>query len=1040
MTLRMRLLSATIFAGALGMASAAAAQSAPPPNTTPTGGNTTPSGLQAPKGPDANDVSEVVVTGTRIVRPNLETNNPVAVIDRRDIALSGITDVADLLQRNPQVGIGANSSTTTNTVTNQGQARASLRNLGSQRTLVLVNGHRQVGGAAGSTAVDLNTISTETLDRVDIVTGGSSALYGADAVAGVINFVTRRDFEGQTFRLQYGDTSDGGGATYFGNVTVGHNFNDGRGNVTISGTYNQIDPIYRTDRDYALTQLGGFPNPQRSTNPNDRTQPAFIPIANTALNNYGRINTPQLGTFPLIAQMLPGNPAGTLTFSNGGTSVVPFDKGTILRSNTGTAQTSSLNCAQCYPGAVLDVLQVGTQRRQADINGRYEFIRDTGIFKSVEGYVEGKYVQTDARTQSSSGTFAGLTTSFRTSGPAAGLPNAGGAYPIYLDNPYIPANLVPLLNGATLPTAPNGRKYFSVARIDNDFGNRYSKSRYETGEIVAGVRGRLANDWRFDAFFNYGETDTQVVAYDRNDPRFFQQIDAVRSPTTGQPICRIALTDPNTACVPLNLFNNGGNGTNYNYSYGPQFEHDTIRLANAQVNLSGALFHYNAIGSGTDLPVSFAIGYEFRRESSKAVPSQQAQQGVGFGNVTAYTAGHYHTNEGYAELNVPVLADLPFAKRVEIDASARLQDYTTTGKDWTYGANADWQITDDIKLRGVYAKAVRAPNITELFAAGSQGFVGIDDPCDATRVNLGVQPANRLANCRALLGANVGTPYNFTQTTQTKSSFTSGNPLLNPEKSTTYTAGIVFTPRFLRNFALTIDYYDIKIKGAIATLTIPSIVNNCVDSASLNNQFCQQITRTPDGNIFNVNNTYFNVASLKTRGVDLGFSYRVPFTDIHLPDFGALTFNIAATYVNNLLYNPVAGDNTTRQQGAGSLIYSQPRFSGTGRVTWDWQNVTVSYAARYLGPLQRSNEDRPNDYSYERIPEFVQHDVKVEYRLPETLPYLSAVAKNVTVYGGVNNFTNAQPPFVPGVYTGTGTASIYGPIGRYYFFGVNGRF
>lgn len=1057
---RARLLGATVLAGFLGLAaSQAAAQTTPPPDTTPTGDNATPSGLQAPKNnPDPNDTTEVVVTGTRIVRPNLQSNNPVGVIDRRDIELSGITDVADLLQRNPQVGIGANASTTTNTTTNQGQDRLALRNLGSQRTLVLVNGHRQVGGAAGSTAVDVNTISTATLDRIDVVTGGSSALYGADAVAGVINFITRRDFEGTAFKAQYGDTSDGGGAGYYANVTVGHNFADGRGNLTISGTYNQIDPIYRVDRDYALSQLGGFPNPARSTNPSIVNVPAFIPIAYTGLNNYGRINTPQLGTFPLIYTALAGNPTATLTFSNGGASVVPFDKGTILRSNTGAAQTSSLNCVQCYPGAYIDTLQVGTQRRGVDIDGHYEFLHDAGIFKSVEAYVEGKYYQIDSRTQSSSGTFAGGSVGYNTTGPAAGLPAAGGAYPIFLDNAYIPANLRTILAATPVTGNPaTGLGYyqnkagnppvFYVARIDNDFGNRYGKSRYETGEAVAGFRGRFQNDWRFDAFFNYGETDTQVVSYDRNTVRFFQQVDAVISPTTGQPVCRVALTNPQTSCVPLNLFANNGNGNAYNYSYGPVFEHDTIRLANAQVNLNGALFHYNALGSGTDLPVSFAVGYEFRRESSKAVPDPQLQAGAGFGNVAAYTAGHYHTNEAYMELNVPLLADLPFAKRVELDASARIQDYTTTGKDWTYGANGDWQITDDIKLRGVYAKAVRAPNIGELFAAGSQSFAGIADPCDSTMVGLGTQPANRQANCRILLGIPAGQPYSFTQSTQTKSTFTTGNPNLDPEKSTTYTAGFVFTPRFLKNFALTMDYYDIKIKGAIASLTIASIVNDCVDSPTLNNQFCPAITRGPDGNISNVNNQVFNVASFKTRGVDAGFSYRLPFTEMRIPfssfqmpDYGALTLNVNATYVNNLLYNPVAGDNTTRQQGAGSLVYSQPRFRGNVRLTWDWRNFTASYAVEYLGPLQRSNEDKPLDYAYERIPEWAQHDIKVEYRLPQNLPYIGHVAKDLTVYGGVNNFTNQAPPFIPGVYTGTGAASIYGPIGRYYFFGVNGRF
>ncbi len=1054
---RAGLLASSAFALVMLASRAVWAQAAPP--ETVSGSVGAPPGASAPTASpadsgdtvankQANRVSEVVVTGTRIARPDLKANNPVAVIDRRAIEVSGITDVADLLQREPQVGIGQNASNTTNTVRNQGIETISLRNLGSNRTLTLVDGHRQVGGGAGSSAVDVNTISTSLLDRVDIVTGGSSALYGADAVAGVVNYVLSRDYEGVGFKAQYGDTQDGGGASYYGSVIFGHNFDEGRGNVTFSAVYNQTDPIYRYQRDYALSELAGVPNPARSTNPAIVNAPAFIPLTGVTTNVYGALNTPQLGTYPAIVTALAGNPGLSLTFGPGGQSVVPFNRGTILLSNTGTKQSSSINCPSCFY-SYLDSLQVGAQRRGFETTDHYEIVRDMGIFKNVEAYAEGKYYETDSRTQSSTGTFEGTSAGYATAGGAVGLPSAGAAIPIFLDNAYIPANLRTILNGTPLTSlltyggkAGNPRVFY-ISRIDNDLGDRYSKTHYQMGEGVVGFRGQFKNDWKFDFFYNYGETDSTGISYDRNNILFFQQVDAVVNRTNGQVVCRSSLTNASNGCVPINLFNNGGNSAQaVNYAYGPTFDHDRITLSNAQANVNGTLFHLKSLGSGSDLPIAFAAGYEFRRETSKAVPDIRNQQGIEFGNNSAYTAGHYSTNEEYVELNVPVLADLPLIKRLQFDGSVRVQDYTTTGTDVTYGANADYQVTSDIRLRGVYSIAVRAPNINELFSAGNQSFNGITDPCDATQVNLGVQPINRLANCKLLLGALAAGPngaYSFTQSPATKSNYTVGNPHLSPERATTYTAGFVFTPRFFRNFTATADYYDISITNEIGSLSLASVVNDCVDSPTLSNPFCSQITRGLDGNVLNVNNSVFNIASFATRGVDFGLSYVLPLEMMRLPDWGRLTFNVNGTYVNNLLFFPVAGDNTTRQQGAGALNFDQPRFRGTARVTYDYRNITASYAVEYIGPMNLSNQDRPLDYAYERVPEYASHDLRIEYRFTGQERFVRQL-KGVNAYFGINNFTNEQPPFIPGVFTGTGTGSIYGPIGRFFYGGLTGHF
>lgn len=1049
---RRHLLCATAVAGLLsaacaGVATAAeaaaaaevvATQPTPPAPTTPTGPDAAP-GVTRSGEASGDGAGEVLVTGSRIRKPNIEANVPISVVDARSIEVSGITDVATLLQRQPQVGIGTNASNTTNTVRNQGISTLSLRNLGTNRTLVLIDGHRQVGGQAGSSAVDVNTISTTLLDRVDTVTGGSSALYGADAVAGVINFILKRDFDGVAAKAQYGGADKGGDTNYFTSITAGKNFDGGRGNVTLSGVFRQVNPIFRSDRDYALTYLAGVPNPLRSTVAGVVNAPANVPLTGVATNTLA------LNNEAVVITKLGNNQPFSLTFDPTSGQATPFNRGTILLNNRGVAQTSSINCPACFADT-LSALQDRVQSEGAESTGRYEFLRDMSIFKSVEAYYEAKYYHTDGYARSSTGTFQsgasnGVAT-YLTTGTAAGLPSAGSPLPIFLDNAFIPANLKTSLTPAVVAGLPyyqgktTNPHVFYVNRVDNDFGDRDFKTGYRSFETVAGIRGVLQNDWRFDAFLNYGQTDTIAKNFDRDQVRFFQQLDSVINPATGQAVCRSTLTNPRNGCVPLNPFITNNSAAAKNYSYLYTVERDKNALWNGQFNLTGALFHYKSLLSGTDLPVSFATGFEYRREASENVPDQLNQNGEVFGNVLSINKGSYSTKEGYGEINIPLLADLPLIKRIEVDASTRYQDFTTTGGDFTYEFNATWALSSDFRVRGAYSKAVRAPNINELFAGGSQNYQGIADPCDVSNVILGTQTANRAANCRTLLTALGINPATFVQTAATKSTINLGNPNLQAERATTYTGGFVFTPRIVPHLSLTMDYYDIKIKGAIASLAAGTIVNDCVDSATLNNQFCGQVTRGPDGNVFNVVTSNFNVASLTERGVDLNFSYYLNLRDLRLPDYGRVTFNTSLSYVFDLLSFPVAGDNTTRQQGAGALNFDQPRFRGNANVVYDFGPLTLSYALLYEGPLNLSNQDAVQNFSYERVPEFFQHDLRAEYRLDGVMPRL----KNFSVYAGVNNVSNSNPPYIPGVYTGTGTGSLYGPVGRFFYGGVNARF
>ena len=1031
-----RLMGTTVLAGVFGMAfaGAAAAQTAP---------------AKPPVAASDDALEEVVVTGTRIRRPQIESNNPINVISQREIALTGITDLTQLLQRQPQVGISNSTVTTNNTVRATGLSNITLRNLGAVRTLTLINGHRQVGGSASTTAVDIGTISPTMIERIDIVTGGSSAIYGADAIAGVVNFILKKNLEGVNYRFQYGETYHGGGSEALASISMGHNFDHNRGNVSLSVDYANQRPIYQYERDYATTALAGIPNPLRSTTTGVINVPATIAAVGVRGNVIGSsINTGNTNfVSPTLLTVLPGFPSLSFTFNAAGTAAIPFNRGTILLNNAGTAQTSSINCTDCYQ-ATISTLKAALEREGVSGSGRYEFIQDRGWLRSTEFYVEGKYFHDKGFGKSSQGTFAQgsptAPTSFSLEAAPkvdAGLPLSATPYPIKTDNAFIPANLAALI--ATTPRANfatfQGSPALLINRIDNDFGNREQKVRYDSGVIVAGFRGTFKNNWRFDTFLNYGQTVDTSINYDRNELIFFNQIDAVKN-AQGTIVCRSTLTNPGNGCLPLNLFTITGNSeAARNQSYLHTVEKDTITQLNYQANISGDLFHYASLFNHTDLPIGFALGFEYRRETSKQIPDPLVQNGTVFGNFTPITRGFYSTKEGYGELSVPVLANLPFVKRLEFDISGRIQDFSTTGVDGTYGLSGNWQINDDFKARGVYSKAVRAPNINELFANGAVSFNAINDPCDGVNVNLGSFPINRRANCIATLQAlgvnpftGAGGAYAFTQTGQTKENATLGNPNLSPERAQTYTGGFVFTPHWMPGFTATIDYYDIKIKGAIASLGLAQITANCVDSPTIANSFCPQVTRDSSGNILRVITSVFNVASFKAKGVDFSAAYRFNLRDLpYMRDWGTMNLSVTGNNTHTLLFFPVAGDNTTRQQTAGDLRGPQPRFKADGRATWEYGPFTASYGVQYISSLNINNSDQPLQLSYERVPEYFSHDLRFEYKW-----------HNQSAYVGINNFTDNDPPYVPGIFTGTGTSgALYGgPTGRYIYVGLSGSF
>jgi iron complex outermembrane receptor protein len=764
-----------------------------------------------------------------------------------------------------------------------------------------------------------------------------------------------------------------------------------------AATYDKTEGLFRHQRDYAMSALAEIPNPNKKS-PNDGL-PSFIQARDVYTNTQNDFFT------PVIVTPIGTNKAYSLTFTPDG-KMVPFDRGQILYDGAGREQKQSIGGDGFKIRS--DMLRTPVERFGGELQLRHQFQPSGDLVSELNLFAEAKYFHMEASSQARNGTFAD-------SSPGR---STGNAYRIQSDNAFLPSDLKALLDQA-------GVTQFDISRIDTDFGFRTTTSENDTARFVTGLDGAFSNGWRFEAYVNYGETKSEFVNFDRLQKEFYESIDAVVE--NGQIVCR-DLDARARGCAPLNLFGAGvASQEAIDYSYIYTVRNDRIRQWNAVASVNGELFSYPSLFSGTSLPVAFAAGVEWRKEASRAVPDIRSQKALIFQNAQARTEGAYESKEVFGEINVPLLADVPFVQYLDLTAAYRYQDYTTTGGDSSYGLGMEWTVNRNIRFRGNYAKAVRAPNISELFDGGSEGFNLFDDPCDATRLNLGNFPQNRIANCAAL-GLSPG----FTQSIATKPAVSKGNPDLKPEEGETLTLGVVLTPSFLPGLAITVDHYDIKISDVIASLGARTIINNCVDSPNLNNPFCPNVTRGDDGNIARVVNQVLNVAEYTNSGWDVTASYRTDLAKLGLPDYGSLSFSAAAGLLEDLTYDPVPGDASVRDEQAGEA--PNPKRRVNTRVSWDYDRVSLSYANQYLSSVLRSNQDAVGSYEVWKAPSWMTHDVRAEYRFDR-----------FSVYAGVNNFTDEAPPQTAFTWTGTGlyngfNASIYNNLGRYVYVGVNARF
>ena len=1002
---------------------------------------------------------DIVVTGSRIKRPNFETLEPAVVINSAAIEQRGFQTVADALNEQPTFGVPGASpvGASQGGAFGSGQNFVNFLGLGSQRTLVLVNGRRFVssntasifGPAALGLQVDLNSINTKLIDRVETIAIGGAPIYGSDAIAGTVNVILKRNYEGIDLDGQNGVSQRGDAEEYRIRALAGHNFADGRGNITVAGEYNIGKGLLYSDR--ALTNQANFYGdcpPENTVN----TQCLYPKLSYPALSQYGipsvnyysyvvnSAQAPYLGLQPGVLDA-NGNP---LRFSPTGGSLVPINFGQIVGD----------------PSAIFNQFSNGDY----DINSTSQLLTDTKRYNvnvltqfqvtpNIRLFGEGWYAYskgTNLRAQPIYNTRL-----FGTPGDPA------GPVMISVNNPFLSAaERTAIVNAINAPNpdcldlnqacsdqnffggnpftgAP--QDYFYLTRANTDIASGRASTATTVYRGVAGIDGNYNLGWRkfsFEAVVNYGHSKTvghsPEIAWDN----FLNAVDATTD-ANGNIICTpgytnsLAHTISNT-CAPLNIFGSGQASqaaTDYITAIAKPIGINKQTVYT--VSTSGPLFHL----PGGDFSV--AAGYEHRKESTDFNPGDFYRgQPNGDGTYTSYgqlvpigaVSGGYHTDELFGEARAALISpsnDIPAIYSLELHGAARYVDHSTAGKDTTWTAEGRWGIIRDIAVRANFTHAIRAPSITEIFNPSSTFFDFASDPCDKDNVTQGPDPTTRAANCAA-----AGIPTDFESTSNLASFLqaVSGNQQLKNEKSNAFSAGVILAPRFIPHLTLSADYLNIRLRDAISQFSGSQVVAACYDSPDYpNNQYCSRVTRdftgdaesNPDyGQINFIESSYFNAALYKYRGVIGALDYRTA-----TPFLGARShLGVNASFQHLIELTQSADVNSAPTHIGGG--YGYPKDSAVVTVNYDNGPFATFLQANYTGKVRY---DPDTDYNYYQYP--VSHGV-VFFNTGFTLD----AGKHYTFRLAVDNVLDASPPRP---YQGGATSYFPGLLGRYFRFGVD---
>jgi iron complex outermembrane recepter protein len=937
-------------------------------------------------GEGAGDQSgDIVVTGSRIIRSGATTSTPTVMLGSADIAQAGAISPGDLLRQLPAVAPGLNSESSGVSFNGAGLDLIDLRSLGTNRTLVLVNGRRQVSSNPSTASVDMNTIPTPMIERVEVITGGASAVYGADAVSGVVNVILKQDFDGFAVNGQFGISSRGDGERYSIGAMAGSNFGDGRGNITAYVGYTKEEGVAYDARPGGRSGRNWISNPA-NTGPNDGI-PDYV-IAD---------NIRQLGGQRESAFVLNQGGAYQAYGFNADGSVRPFGVGPIGLVQGGQftdgGEAEIGYDSQCPQARC--ALRIPVERVLISTSGHYELADYADVF------FEGRFAGTNSQARF---------------GSVFEIPPATNS--ISINNPYVTDSVRALMQQA-------GVSSIGILRSDQELGPRGQDTDRRLYQLVAGSRGDIGvGNFKYEASFQYGSmhfTNTRL-----NDKYEQRWRDAVNPILDTDGVIKCATAEARAAgCVPINLMLPGAALTAEQLAYVRiPYHTETADLTQlvAGANVTGELGDFWGAG-----PIQVAFGAEYRDEKSDYIVSPIDEQGQGF-YFTKRTSvkGGFDVKEAYAEIVVPLLKDLPFAKLAEFEGAIRASDYSTSGSTTSWKLGLTWAPVSDIRFRGVLARAVRAPNVGELYSPGSEGFITVDDPCDRDFISGGT--SSRGGNCAA-----IGVPAGYVSNARTINirTSTSGNPDLDVESADTLTLGAVLAPRFIPGLTVTADYFKIKIKNAINTFAAQDILNNCVDLTSVDNPFCASITRDANGDIQQIRRQNINVSRLNREGLDLEARYA-----LNLEQAGSLNFGLLATrmFKVNTIVAPgtITGGSSIDQNGE----FGYPKWKGRFTTMYNLDAFSLTGTLTYLSNMVRDVQPtQPEDNRASAgTGDFFLFNMQAGYD----------ITPDIRFYVGADNVFDRLPPSLPDTRLGgagsSDGASIFPTMGRYFYTGFNVKF
>ncbi len=909
------------------------------------------------------DAEQIIVTGSRLGRTSFNSPTPVNVVGADRVQNLGIANVADALNQIPSFRPLTSPATNAfRSGTNIGARTLDLRGLGTQRTLTLIDGRRSVPSSDENT-FDLNSIPSILVRRSEVVTGGASAAYGADAVAGVVNLILDTRLDGVKGEASYGISEYGDARNIYAAFAAGTPFAAGRGHLLVGAEYSDENGTGDySARDWAKRYHSFIPNPFFNTDPDlSNGQPANVATDNVlyVLNPAGLISTV--------------HPLQGLQFDSGG-NLVPFQFGELFN----PAKPSNLMVGgdpsvQDIYGFNNTPLVVPTRNYSVLANVEYE-LTDT-----ITAIVQASYSDVEGETAAATHT------------------DQAGAARIQRDNAYLNPSVAAMMDDA-------GVTFLPVSRAHLELGNSSYITKNKTFRAFAALKGEAFGDWEWDTYYQYGQTDGRQEGTGlRLAQPWRDAIDAVFAPAgipgipEGTIICRTTIANPNNGCIPANIMGPGkvSDAVTANVT-GNSWQTRKFVQHNVAGNLRGTLFE------GWAGPIKAAVGIEYRTNSSEgdADPVSRAGQFSQI-NANVLPALTQKVTEGYAEVNVPVFKDAPFGQSLEIDGAIRRTHYSLSGNATTWKVGAVYELSDDYMLRVTRSRDIRAPTPQEL------------------------NPNTRLTNS-TLADPKLAIQYVIP-------AVAGGNPDLELEKGNTFTIGGVFTPEWLPRFRLSLDYYDIKVTGAIDILTSSLAVQLCRSGTTL--PLC--IIGTDDfGNpdrILQISTQYQNVAELNAQGFELVSTYSVPLAG------GDLDFTLNGNYVKTLKTTLPDGSvqefaGVTGNSGSVTTIFGVPRWRADAVITYKQPTWSVTTQLRYIpeGILNR-NWVGPQDEGYSPYLRNSVSDNRIDDRIYVNLNARANLTENIEIFGGVSNLFDTDPP-ANLRYTGNGL--YFDSVGRAYRGGV----